>query len=317
MSLASERTGGPRAGQVVGIDVGATKTHLALASNGVVEFEQIVATSTWRTASAARNAEELGQLVQRLLGGVARQLPLGVGAHGCDSTEQCLVMGEELRKHFSGPVTVVNDAELMPLASGVMHGIGLVAGTGSIAAARDESHRLLTAGGWGWVLGDEGGAAGIVREAVRAVLAQLDRGERDDPLTKRLMRSCGVHDGPDLAMTLTRANSADAWGSHAPVVFAAAEEGSIAAQSVIQDAGRELAVLVQRLVNRAGRPERVVAGGAVIRAQQSLWEAFVRSMQMILPDVAVSRLDRAPVLGAISLAMAQPEGAVQHRRVTG
>jgi N-acetylglucosamine kinase-like BadF-type ATPase len=149
------------------------------------------------------------------------------------------------------------------------------------------------------------------------VLAQLDRGERDDPLTRRLMRSCGVHNGPDLAMTLTRANSADAWGSHAPEVFAAAEEGSSAAQSVIQDAGRELALLVQRLVEQAGRPERVVAGGAVIRAQQSLWESLVRSMQLILPDVAISRLDRAPVLGAVSLATAQPEAAAQQRRVTG
>ena len=50
-------------------------------------------------------------------------------------------MEAELRRHFAGPVAVVNDAELMPLAMGVVDGIGLVAGTGSIAVARDRHGR--------------------------------------------------------------------------------------------------------------------------------------------------------------------------------
>ena len=39
-------------------------------------------------------------------------------------------------------------------------------------------------GGWGAVLGDEGGAAGLVREAARAVWAAHDRGEAPDALAE-------------------------------------------------------------------------------------------------------------------------------------
>jgi N-acetylglucosamine kinase-like BadF-type ATPase len=294
-------------GRVVGIDVGATKTHLAVGSGGEVSFDKVVLTSTWRTRSAENNAAALARLVRGFLGPRALALPLGVGAHGCDTTHQCIAMAGELRRHFSGSVAVVNDAELMLLAEGISHGIGLVAGTGSIAAVRDDRNQLLTAGGWGWVLGDEGGAAGIVREAARAVLAQLDRGQSRDPLTKRLMHSCAVDEGPELAMKLTRSNSADAWGSHAREVFAAADEGSGAARVVIRDAGHELATLVQRLVERGVRAEQVVVGGAVILSQRLLWESFVESMEQVAPQIAVSRLDRAPVLGALTLASLSPE----------
>ena len=57
----------------------------------------------------------------------------------------------------------------------------MVSGTGSIGVARDADRNLVIAGGWGWILGDEGGASGIVREAVRAVLAAIDPGEARRP----------------------------------------------------------------------------------------------------------------------------------------
>lgn len=300
---------------VVGIDVGATKTHVVLATAGVITFEEIVATSTWRTGSPPQDAQALAGVVSRLLGQPVLKFPLGVGAHGCDTTQQCLVMAGELRKHFLGPVAVVNDAELVPLALGVTGGIGLVAGTGSIATVRDEKGQLLTAGGWGWVLGDEGSAAGIVREAVRAVLMQLDRQQPGDALTTRLMNSWQVTEGPELAMRLTRANSAEVWGRHAPEVFAAAAEGSAVAQSVIREAGEALATLVQRLAARHGGADQVVAAGAVISAQRSLWDSFAASMEEAVPHMAVTLLDRAPVLGAIRLVTSLLAVEVADRRI--
>ena len=69
------------------------------------------------------------------------------------------------------PVQVLNDAELLPAALGLNHQIGLVAGTGSVAVSRSPKTGMLVAGGWGWVIGDEGSAAGLIREAGRAVLA--------------------------------------------------------------------------------------------------------------------------------------------------
>lgn len=263
--------------------------------------ERVVRTSTWRQRSAALDAAALANLAEGF-GSDALKRPLAVGAHGCDTTEQCLQLERELRTHFAGPVRVVNDAELMPAAMGVPAAIGVVCGTGSIAVARDDTDRLLIAGGWGWVLGDEGSAAGLVRESVRAVLADLDTGRTTDPLTRRLLASFGANNGPELAMALTRSNSADVWGSHAGEVFAAAQEGSAAAAAVISDGGQQLAAVVRRLVDRGVPATDVVAGGTVILTQPLLRDSFLGTLEKLCPQITPHILDRPPVVGALAIA---------------
>lgn len=288
--------------QVVGIDIGATKTHIAFGSGGKVIEDEVVATSSWRTVSSVHDAGVLLGAVQRFVGEEAEKLPIGVGAHGCDSTQQCLDFEAALASIHAGPVKVLNDAELMPLAMGLSDAIGVVSGTGSIGVARDSEHRLVIAGGWGWILGDEGGASGIVREAVRAVLFALDHGESPDDLTERLMACFKATNGPELAMSFSRSSSAAYWGSHAEQVFVAAEEGSLIAVGVIARAALELASLVDRLLEKGVVTEHVVAGGGVIRSQARLREAFVASLAETHPEITTTVLDRAPVLGALNLA---------------
>ncbi|WP_017973041.1 N-acetylglucosamine kinase [Actinopolyspora halophila] len=68
------------------------------------------------------------------------------------------------------------------------HGTALIAGTGSIVA-RIENHELeRTVGGYGWLLGDEGSAFWLGREAVTTTLRALDAGEgRHDPLVASVL----------------------------------------------------------------------------------------------------------------------------------
>lgn len=287
---------------VVGIDIGATKTHIALGRGGTMIAEKVVPTSSWRTFSSVRNAGDLLELVDGFVGDQAPNPPVGVGAHGCDSTQQCLDFEEALAARLDGPVRVLNDAELMPLAMGLSGAIGVVSGTGSIGVARDSERNLLIAGGWGWILGDEGGASGIVREAVRAALGAIDRGQVPDQLTHRLMACFHSTNGPELAMSFSRSNSAAYWGSHAGQVFLAAEEGSILASEVIERAGQDLAHLVDRLIDRGVMTGYVVAGGGVIRSQARLRDSFVSSLGLTHPEITALVLDRAPVIGAIDLA---------------
>jgi N-acetylglucosamine kinase-like BadF-type ATPase len=302
MALPDPCLSGDASELVVGVDIGGTKTQIALGKDGGVLAEQVVTTSSWRSVSSVDNAAELADLIGNLVGESPPGLPVGVGAHGCDSTQQCLDFEKALSRHLAGPVQVRNDAELMPLAMGFADAIGIVSGTGSIGVARDASHNLVVAGGWGWILGDEGGASGIVREAVRAVLAAIDRGEAPDQLTRRLMAAFAASDGPELFMAFTRSSSAAYWGSHAEEVFAAADEGSSLAVPVIENAAHELAVLVERLIDRGVATEHVVAGGGVIQTQPRLRDLFVASLRRSHPEITTTVLDRAPVIGAIRLA---------------
>jgi glucosamine kinase len=180
--------------------------------------------------------------------------------------------------------------------------VGVVAGTGSIAVARTAEGKMLAAGGWGWILGDEGSAAALVREAAKAIRGALDRGQDGDPLIGALMRELETDDQTKLGILLNETRGAAVWGSYANAVFDAAVAGSPMAIRVIREGGAGLAALVQILIERGANASLVVAGGGVISEQPMLMEAFVEAMGSVSPSSRVVLLREPPVIGAIALA---------------
>jgi N-acetylglucosamine kinase-like BadF-type ATPase len=286
----------------VGIDIGGTKTRLRACRGEATVADLIVSTDSWRERkSSGDDARALAEVISRACGNVA-PASLAVGAHGCDTEAQCTAYQHELSVATGSRVLVVNDSELTVPAAGYLEGIGVVAGTGSIAVARTRDGRMLTAGGWGWVLGDEGSAPALVREAARAIRGLLDRGRSDDILIDRLMRVIGTDDPTMLNRLLNATRSASAWGGYAGTVFDAAHDGSPAARRVIDEGGKALAALVALLIDRGASAARVVAGGAVIAGQPLLMDAFRGAMARVSPASDVLLLREPPVVGAVTLA---------------
>src|ERR1700728_9680 len=82
-----------------------------------------------------------------------------------------------------GPrLLITNDADLLatPLHfhSNISHAIACIAGTGSISVSfklvSSEIVEIGRVGGWGWILGDEGGGFHVGRETVRRLLTEND-----------------------------------------------------------------------------------------------------------------------------------------------
>lgn len=293
------------AGHVAGIDIGGTKTRIVLARahDGTVVEDRTVPSTGWQTRSLPDAA---GWLVERLTTVPER---IAVGAHACETPEQCERLAEELRGRLSTAVSVVNDAELLVPAAGFEHGVGVVAGTGSIAVGRHrDTGAYLAAGGWGWVLGDEGSGSALVREAARAVLAHADEGGAPDPLEKALLTAFDAPGLPELAAVMSWDGGVETWGRHAPVVFAAADGGSGLAAAVVEEGGRALAALVGRLAARGARTDAVVVAGGVITARPRLFTAFARALADRLPGTEPVLLDAPPVRGALALALRTEEG---------
>ena len=84
-----------------------------------------------------------------------------------------------------GPKLVVaNDAHLLAsplrLHPDINHAVTVICGTGSICVSFKQTsegmlHELGRIGGWGWILGDEGGGFHVGREAVRQLLIDSDK----------------------------------------------------------------------------------------------------------------------------------------------
>jgi glucosamine kinase len=291
---------------IAGIDIGGTKTRIMLARSGSAVADRTLSTDSWRIREVEPDGRELSGRLAALCadegldsGGLGA---LVVGAHGCDTDEQCRAFQASLARHLPGRVKVVNDAELMGPAAGFFGGISVVAGTGSIAVARTPEGRMLVAGGWGWILGDEGSAPALVRDAAKAIRGAIDEGDGADPLTEALMGELGTDDPTMLGRLLNDTRSAVIWGRYANAVFAAADAGSRLAHQVITEGGAALAALVGVLIKRGADAASVVAGGGVIVEQPRLMVAFTAAMKSISPGSAVVLLREPPVMGALALA---------------
>jgi N-acetylglucosamine kinase-like BadF-type ATPase len=293
---------GHAAAAIAGVDIGGTKTHLRW-SKGDVERERVLPTAAWRQRG---NFADAGTLLDLLLDGPDGFAPaaIGIGAHGCDTEEDCRAFQTALTRLTGLPLAVVNDAELLPLGAGRPGGIGVVVGTGSIAVSRRRDGTMLAAGGWGWILGDEGSAPAIVREAARAVRDSIDAGQEPDGLCEALRRSLDAESFAHFGRRLEELQNAAAWGAHARVVFDAAAAGSALAIEVIRKAATALATLVRRLVDRGAASDDVVAGGSVVVGQPLLYGMFAEELARLLPAARLTLFKAPPVAGAIVLARA-------------
>ncbi|WP_454014512.1 N-acetylglucosamine kinase [Aquamicrobium terrae] len=268
------------AAMIVGIDIGGTKTHLRAepaAGDGPAR-DLVVRSADWRVRDWERDAARLLEILAGLVEGAAVEA-IGIGAHGCDDEAECNAFQAAFAARITTPLAVVNDAELMPFALGLPGQIGVVAGTGSIATCRTRAGGMLVAGGWGWIIGDEGSAASLVREAVRAVAHHFDAGGgRGEPLVEAIFETLDVPAVPRLGSVLAAYRSAAEIGRHAAVIFEAADRGSALAADVIWRGGRALAEMAALLESRGAGASHAVAGGSVIVSQPRLWQAFATGL---------------------------------------
>ncbi len=142
----------------------------------------------------------------------------------------------------AGRVRVVNDAEaaLEGAAPGAA-GAVVIAGTGCIALAKDGAGRTFRCAGWGYLFGDESGAFGIVRSALRRALAAEEGWGRPTSLGQVFRAAAGAGSVNEAMHSFY----GPGWprsriAGLAPAVDAAAEEGDGCAASVLQAAGRAL-----------------------------------------------------------------------------
>jgi N-acetylglucosamine kinase-like BadF-type ATPase len=287
----------------VGIDIGGTKTHTRVEANGRIVLDATVLTSSWRWGGLLDDAGNATRLLG-LFASVPRSetAPLALGAHGLDSAWQCAEFEARLAAERPGLVRAVNDVELVGPAAGYDTAIAVIAGTGSRIVAHDAAGAVVSAGGYGHLLGDPGSAPALARDAVRAVLWARDEGCAPGLLSQTLMEHFGVDDEVAMSYEFSADSRLTTWGALAPLLFAAADAGSLLAATVIDEAARELATAVGLVRARGALGTDVVCAGGVISNQPRLFDALERHIAELDRTLSLRLLQVAPVVGAIAIA---------------
>lgn len=292
---------------ITGVDIGGTKTHLRSEMGGTETYDRVILTSEWR--SRRNHAADAANLVSLITQDKRVPSITVIGAHGCDSDDDRFALQARLSALLPGILLVLNDSELLLPACGKEDGISVISGTGSIAVSRDADRSMIAAGGWGWFLGDEGSASGLVRDAARAVRFSLDDGAPLDCLGQYLLDALDTVSPIDMGRAISEIGSAAGIGRLAPVVFEAADDGSRLADQVIANAGVSLAILSEKLIRRGAPKGDVVTGGGVVTRQPRLFSAFRTALSDRVPDATLTLMSQSPVAGALALAR-----SIQSRR---
>jgi N-acetylglucosamine kinase-like BadF-type ATPase len=195
-------------------------------------------------------------------------------------------------------VHVVGDFEAaMHDAFGAEPGILVIAGTGSSAWGRAADGRCVRAGGWGHIIGDEGSGYSLGRVALMLAMREFDgRGEAAGFMQGVLART-GVQSEEGLVRWAAGAGKGDV-AALAPVVFDAAQRGSLSAQDAIEDAAAEIAMHVAALYDRLGpwdAPPPVAMAGGLIEPGRPMREAVLREIEALTIPVMIveERIDAA------------------------
>ncbi|MCE3291792.1 MAG: ATPase [Arthrobacter sp.] len=287
-------------GTVIGLDIGGTKTRGVRFENGQPVADEIVGSSNVQNVSRDEAAAHLAELFAMIGNGPVAYVYAGAG--GIDTEEDAAALAALIEPHVPGArITVVHDSRLLLAAGGASSGVAVIAGTGSAAWGRNGQGEEARAGGWGYLLGDEGSGYWLGREAVRHSLRRMNQGFEADELTRALLAACGI-DHPNKLIALF--HSADTgrryWAQQARLVVEAAEAGHRTSQELIDQAGKDLADMAAQVLRQLRLDGPVILGSGLGMNVVRLQESFRNHLAAAgVTDVRV--LEQEPVFGVLQL----------------
>ena len=291
------------------VDIGGTKTDYLLADEtrelARVRTGTIKRMRTDASSAAANLDQALSQLTA--LTGISPQAITRtcIGTAGETVPLVTTWLREAFAARVSGELIILGDVEIA-LDAAFQGGIGVLAmaGTGSNVAGRMPNGTLVTAGGWGPELADQGSGYKIGRQGLRAALLA-----RDEQLPSILLQA--VLDFWQLAsldLLIEYANSRPApdFSRLTEVVVRCANLGDVVAAEVLRREGEDLGWLVRVVLRRvhsaspADAPLPSLAfTGSIMEKVQPVRNALIAAVRAEFPTLHTLDGVIDPIAGAL------------------
>jgi glucosamine kinase len=241
---------------LVGVDGGGTGTRVRLADlQG-----RVLGQGDAGPSALGQGAEQAWRHIQQALQGAARQAGLsdlaprdcaiGLGLSGVSVTTQAA----EFLARQPGYALLALDGDGFTTvlgAHGGRPGAVVAAGTGSVGEVLRRDGSRGTAGGWGWIAGDEGSGAWLGLHALRHACQAMDGRVPAGSLARAVWAVAGAQ--PEAILAWGALAGQHAYAGLAPLVFDCAEQDAVAA-ALLAEAVAELEKLAHALDPEASLP---------------------------------------------------------------
>ena len=227
---------------VIGIDGGASSTTALLAeaetgrilgrgAGGPSNIQAVGETAALRELNAAVAAAFAAAQLPRATVAAAALGLAGIDIDGID-----VIRGWSSLVGLAGKISIGNDARLL-FAAGTPEGWGVavIAGTGSIAFTLDRDGKEARAGGWGYMMGDEGSAFRLGLQGLRAACRTADGIGEPTKLLPAYLAKLGSRDPRDFIPAVYRGSwDKAAIAGLAPIVLELAAAGDETARVIFE-----------------------------------------------------------------------------------
>jgi N-acetylglucosamine kinase-like BadF-type ATPase len=296
------------------VDAGGTKTEFLLAEEDRELARAVTGTIKRVNAdpeTAARNLRAALAELERTTGvSMQRVKRTCVGTSGNTVPLVTDWLREGFAKHVSGPLLLVGDVEIaLDAAFFGGRGVLALAGTGSNVAARAGHGEIMTAGGWGPILADQGAGHWIGIEGLRRGFLARDEGRPTQLL--EAARQLWSLPSVDALVEFANTQPPPRYGSKfAREVVACADRGDEIAQEILEQGGRDLAHLVRLLIERMRAIEggafevpAVAFAGSILAHVERMRNSIEYALRLRYPNIRIIEKVVDPVRGALWRAM--------------
>lgn len=288
-----------------GIDGGGSTLRVAIIDDSLVSLAE-EQRSTANPSVIGREAA--AALIQDALRAAAARVSLpiegvGIGVAGASAAHSADWLVSVIAAILPGvPVFPSTDHEIALVgAHGARRDAIILAGTGSVALAINARGERVQAGGWGYLLGDEGSGAWLALEALRACARWHDGSSAEaHALAQRVLTAFGFSYPTDLiAYVYRQPPPVRELAAHARIVLDAAGEGDDYAQAIVVRGAQALAQITRSAIQRAklDRPTIQFCGG-LLSFDNPLSVALCAELGLSERPVPL----HSPVIGAALLA---------------
>jgi N-acetylglucosamine kinase-like BadF-type ATPase len=298
---------------VAGLDGGGTKTTVTVAD----ESGHVVNTFTSGAinyngldeVSIRSSLQEIFITIDNICGGLDHCAQVCIGAAGISNPKVAPWLETNVREcRYQGGLFITGDQETALYgAQDNMHGVVLIAGTGSICYGKNESGLAHRTGGFGHLVDDEGSGYSIGRDLLAAVLREYDGRIAETAITRMVYEQLQVETVQQIIGFVydKRTHKKDI-AALAPILSVACARGDKVALTIAKKSACSLFELVVPVVEKLSLQIGILAmTGSVLLKNTFVQTAFVGMLKQSYPDMHCITAKKDASSGAALMALSR------------
>lgn len=285
----------------LGIDGGGTKTTCLVTDEGLNEVYRTVGSSINFYSEGLDNAR---RNMKAMLDEISENTGISHFSGVCVGSSALFTRADEkTMSDFCDEIfdcdNIIMDSDLFIAlkASEKENSVVVIAGTGSMAAGLTRDGSVITKGGFGYILGDEGSGYRIALDGIREAVRSLDGTGKKTVLGVMLLEFSGVKTAAELVdVFYSPEKDRKTLASFTSFVIKAAENGDETALSIIQHQAKLLSETVAALIKEMPEKPFVSLYGGVFQHS----ELYASYFKGLIKDICIGCeiLSKEPVFGA-------------------